>query len=640
VRRSLVCLFALLAVLSAACSSGGDDEASAPEDGDAGAEAPEGEGWTVLHYSMADTDLEPFMLQDVAEMAEVGSTDGLNVVALVDRSPDYTDEAIVDQENWESAKLFDVQPGSLVEIEDQGEVNMGDPQVLSDFIASGISENPAARYALIISDHGASWPGVGPDESNDHDVLDLAELRDGIESGLAEAGVDSLDLLGFDACLMATYEVASALAPVADYLLASSELEPGHGWDYRSLQVLADDPSTDAETFGRALLEGFQAQAAEQETDAEITLSLLDLAQMGALDTAMAEFSAALVESVGEVAPVVGQARPSTLSFGRNPDPTQDTHMADLGALVSSIGVESLQVSDQADGVLRALGDVVVEKIEGEAMLGATGLSIYFPPLAEYADGRYMELDDAGGWAQFLTAYYGAGDAIPEAEQPVFVSGDQAESFFDEDGFNLLGVFDVAAQDNLAEAVISYGLVEEDGSITYIGEEPGSISDDGSGRAIGIYDLTAFTISDGIDTAFAYLDLTFDEEAGIATIDTPLAYYPPGETEAYQDVLLSIVLDGETFDVLQETYYVVDDAGNYGELTADPEGIIVPLVLRVGADGIQEWVPTSDVGLFADLPSLQYDLTPLETGLAIHADLTVTDFGGNSATVSAQGIVP
>src|SRR5690606_34862583 len=108
-----------------------------------------------------------------------------------------------------------------------------DPQVLADFIATGMRTFPAEHYALVISDHGASWPGIGPDDSSPGDgVLDLPDLYAGIAAGLdgADAGVDKLDLLGFDACLMATYEVASTLAPVARRLLASQELEPGHGW--------------------------------------------------------------------------------------------------------------------------------------------------------------------------------------------------------------------------------------------------------------------------------------------------------------------------------------------------------------------------------------------------------------------------
>ena len=81
----------------------------------------------------------------------------------------------------------------------------------------------------------SSWPGVGADGSSDNDQLTLAELHDGIASGLDSAKVGALDFLGFDACLMATYETASTLQDVANLMVASQELEPGYGWDYTSL---------------------------------------------------------------------------------------------------------------------------------------------------------------------------------------------------------------------------------------------------------------------------------------------------------------------------------------------------------------------------------------------------------------------
>ena len=81
---------------------------------------------------------------------------------------------------------------------------------------------------------------MGGDESSDYDSLSLAEIDEALATGLDGAGVDRLDLLGFDACLMATYEVASTLAPRADLLLASQEFEPGHGWDYTALEAASE----------------------------------------------------------------------------------------------------------------------------------------------------------------------------------------------------------------------------------------------------------------------------------------------------------------------------------------------------------------------------------------------------------------
>ncbi len=65
--------------------------------------------WTVLQYSMSDTDLEPYMMADVNEMGEVGSNENLNIVALVGRSPEYGEEPVLDIGDWVGAKLLHIQ---------------------------------------------------------------------------------------------------------------------------------------------------------------------------------------------------------------------------------------------------------------------------------------------------------------------------------------------------------------------------------------------------------------------------------------------------------------------------------------------------------------------------------------------------
>lgn len=649
--RRVVCVLAVLGLL-AGCGGGdegGEDEgapaaeeggtARSDDGGDGGetSEARSGEGWTILQYQMADTNLEEPMMADLEEMTEVGTQEGLNIVSLVDRSAEETDVDLLNVPNWSGAKMLTVDPGGFTETEDMGDQNLGDPAVLAEFIATGVAENPAARYALIVSDHGASWPGVGPDDSSGGDVLTLDEISTGIADGLAQAGLDRFDLLGFDACLMAGYEVASTLAPLADRMVASSELEPGHGWDYRALQVLADDPEADADTLGTAIVDGYQAHAEENEQGQEITLSLLDLTQMAPLDEAMTAFSQALAERSADVAPVVGTERAEVLEYGKDPDPAQASNAADLGLLVAEIGADALDVSDQADAVLTAMGDVVAYKVAGPVTETSSGLSIYFPQESAYYDAAYDEVPAASEWAAFLASYYGAGEEL--ASGPTYAG--EAETFFDADGLNLAATFDPALETDLVEAKIRYGVVQDDGSVLYLGIEPADLSTDGSGQALGIYDLTRLDISDGIDTFTAFVDLTLDEESGTGTFLVPMTYVAPGSDEA-EDVRLSVVVDTEgDAGILSETYYAIDpETGTAGELQADPEGLVYPKLLQVDAEGNETWVDTTDVGLYANLPDITYAFTPLDPGTPLYAELIITDYGGNDAILDAQVAVP
>jgi len=104
--------------------------------------------------------------------------------------------------------------------------------------------------------------------------------------------------------------------------------------------------------------------------------------------------------------------------------------------------------------------------------------------------------------------------------------------------------------------------------------------------------------------------------------------------------VLSIAVDGEG-TVTSETYYAVDaETGATGELYAEPDGIVVPTLLFVDAAGSVTWIPASEVGLYADLPNLQYTFEPLDTGTPLVVTLRVTDYGANTAAISTLIDVP
>src|SRR3546814_16274003 len=120
-------------------------------------------------------------------------------------------------------------------------------------------------------------------------------------------------------------------------MLASQELEPGHGWNYASLQVIADDPSIGVDALGSELIDGFEAQAAEQETGDSITLSPTDLTKMPALDEALGTFWAALAERGATVAPVIRRNLATNLGFARTPAPSQAHTQPALGTSASPL---------------------------------------------------------------------------------------------------------------------------------------------------------------------------------------------------------------------------------------------------------------------------------------------------------------
>ncbi len=204
--------------------------------------------WTVMIYMAGDNDLEGFALGDLNEMEFSGSTPQVNLLAEIDRSDLYDSS----QGNWTGTRRYYITPDASTarlnstEVGDVGEINSGDPAALADFAIWGMTTYPAEHYALVIWDHGGSWLGVATDDSAENDDITLLELDEALQRITSETGVEKLDLIGFDACLMGGLEVYETLAPYSRYSVGSAELIPGLGWDYfGAFAALTDDPTMD-----------------------------------------------------------------------------------------------------------------------------------------------------------------------------------------------------------------------------------------------------------------------------------------------------------------------------------------------------------------------------------------------------------
>src|SRR5712691_2124163 len=259
-------VFAVLACAGAAlaCSGGGSG---------GGSPAVTPKGWTVLVYMVADNNLESFAIPNLQQMATVGSSDNLRIVVELDRSLRYSTSPIGNIAASATTKRLLVQNGSFQQISDLGNLDTANPATLADFIQWGIRTYPSQNYALVLWDHGGGWKyGFGEDEPTGH-MLGLAQMQQALKRGLAAAGVSKLQILGFDACLMSTFEVMQALQPYATYLVASEETEPGAGWDYTRLVPARDSAAVEAVTLAKGIVDGY---AALNASDSTLTLALTD----------------------------------------------------------------------------------------------------------------------------------------------------------------------------------------------------------------------------------------------------------------------------------------------------------------------------------------------------------------------------
>ena len=131
--------------------------------------------------------------------------------------------------------------------------NMGDEKSLRLFLeyVTQRYQNFDSRF-LTFWNHGGAYTGFGNDEVFNYDSLSLID----IDNALTGSNIGMFDLIGFDACLMGSMEVARFIKPHARYLLASEELEPGHGWHWKTVIQAFSDKSDIANT-GIAIIDLF-----------------------------------------------------------------------------------------------------------------------------------------------------------------------------------------------------------------------------------------------------------------------------------------------------------------------------------------------------------------------------------------------
>ena len=151
-----------------------------------------------------------------------------------------------------NTRIVEINKGRKRTLLDEDLMNMGSGESLAWFMDYGMENRPAERYALILWNHGGGpLEGVCWDEMFSMDHLSLSELTDALMNAHLE---QPLAWIGFDACLMSSMEVASAVAPYADYMIASQETEPAFGWNYAFLSHLSMGESG-AETGRRIVAE-------------------------------------------------------------------------------------------------------------------------------------------------------------------------------------------------------------------------------------------------------------------------------------------------------------------------------------------------------------------------------------------------
>jgi hypothetical protein len=351
--------------------------------------------WTVMVYISGDNNLEDYVVQDIeTELAAIGSSANVQVVALADRGPGY-DKSYGD---WQTTKLFHITKGMTASpanaVADWGERNFGDKQTLINFVTWTKANYPADHYALYFWGHGWNWhPGYVMQDDTNNDTLDMEE----VEAALPSLGF--IDMVGFDGCNMASIEVQLLWRGHATALAHSQEWVGGEGIQYDLvLAQLAANPNMTADQV---------AIATSQSATSDKTWSAVAVdSRLDALLTAVNNWSAALNNGLGANRKKYDRAFGATRSFWQAP---MDKDLYDMAYEINR-NVADANIKTRSQAVMNAVDAVVLHERHFNAYADANGITIYYISKATQKDSDYTyyrTLDFAlqTGWDEFLDAY-------------------------------------------------------------------------------------------------------------------------------------------------------------------------------------------------------------------------------------------
>lgn len=417
----------LLTALLAACGAGGGGGENAPK-----------AKTTMLVYLLA-SDLLHGAKRDLINMLLAKSSDQVNVVLQIGGGATEGDFPNVDMTQTKRYRLVPTQAAAgatmsqgwtleqLPQEQQPAAVAMNKVETLRDFIHWGAREFPAQKYALALWDHGGGpIHGFGADKSLGKNDPNLKTSD--ITSALQQAGVH-FELIGFDACLMASLEVASALRPYANYLVASEEVTTGWGWTAVVNHMVAN-PLASGASLGKAIVDSYKIFTEDEVLPglSFTAYSVTELQHVPALTKALDKAATHLQQSLNtrglDAWIKIAAARRAAEDFQSDIFQTSNDFV-DVLSWVKELGENDMITPALLDEI-RAAHKLAVTHFDGGEDR-ANGLMMYFPLYSTFDQAllaQYAELDYSPIIKGFIRSYasFASSEKMPKVTvgNPVF----------------------------------------------------------------------------------------------------------------------------------------------------------------------------------------------------------------------------
>lgn len=420
--------------------------------------------WTVLLYMAADNDLYPFASQNLAQLKEIGSNKFVNILV-------HLDIKIPGKEKV-TKRLF-IDKNKIMQIGPDMRMNSGSQETLTSAVLWGLADYPSDKFALIFWNHGSGdlnpvlRKTVNPAYlfryNPDTSMIELdrsigfLEFIDMIENGesdhttsLDHRGIcfdetfrayldddklmgaltticnyrngKKLDLVIFDACLMAGTGTAWIMSQFANYMVASEEVVLGPGYNYRVAMRSFADGEDNPYTIAKNLVESYEQTYTKITND--YTHSAFDLSLFDQVNNNIDILARLLIEALNEqkdmsVRNIIKACRSRySCTFFDEPSYIDLFHFyanlrqkVNLFQFTDKNSGEEIRnaITKTLDDGLALSQEFIIANACGTNLARAQGISIYFPEFkinnAHHASYQYTQFAQNNSWPEFLRTY-------------------------------------------------------------------------------------------------------------------------------------------------------------------------------------------------------------------------------------------